>query len=272
MPVVPPHPYLDGASICFKGAEVLGGSGALSECSASCRANYLTYSCACRASNCFTAVVGAYYVTLCIFCLAAFLQCPHFCQTFVAMRIYKATDHLVLFQLCLLGLAASVPNILIPLNFNLTSVSNLTLPQPLKYVCPTGTEVSRTDATLNSVLPPDPFVYRVPQSSQVITFSRYSRTLSHEDVLACLLEAALDVIKEINLGHDGLIDMEETQANSNHVHLILHPDPRLTWKMWGTTISGIRNWVNSFEFLDCDFEIKILGYPGNFGSGLLVYL
>lgn len=188
------------------------------------------------------------------------------------MRIYKATDLFVLFQLCLLGLAASVPNIPIPLNLNLTSVPNWTLPQAPGYVYPVGTEVSRTDATLNSVLPPDPFIYRVPQSSQVITFSRYSRTLKREDVLACLLEAALDVIKEINLGHDGLIDMEEIQANSDRVHLILHPDPRLTWKTWGITITGIRNWVNSYEYLDCDFEIQILGYSGKFGSGLLVYL
>ncbi|KAF6218189.1 hypothetical protein HO133_006149 [Letharia lupina] len=169
------------------------------------------------------------------------------------MGIYKKTDILVLFQLYLLGLAALGSNIIILPNPNLTSVSNWTLPQPL------------------DVLPSDPFSYRVPQSSQVITFSRYSRTLKREDVLACLLEAALEVIKEINLDHDGPMDTEEIQASSGHSLLILHPNPRLTWRMWGTTITGISNFLNDFEFVDCDFEVEILGYSANFGSGLLVY-
>ncbi|KAF6236279.1 hypothetical protein HO173_005532 [Letharia columbiana] len=169
------------------------------------------------------------------------------------MGTYKKTDILVLFQLYLLGLAALGSNTIVLPNPNLTSVSNWTLPQPL------------------DVLPSDPFSYRVPQSSQVITFSRYSRTLKREDVLACLLEAALEVIKEINLGHDGPMDTEEIQASSGHSLLILHPDPRLTWSMWGTTITGISNFLNDFEFVDCDFEVEILGYSANFGSGLLVY-
>lgn len=188
------------------------------------------------------------------------------------MRIYKATELLVLFQLCLLSLAASAPNILLPLNSNLTSVSNWTLRQPLKYVHPFGTEVSRTDATLNSVLPSDPFSFRVPQSSQIITFSRYSRTLKREDVLACLLEAALEVIKEFNLGHDGPIDTQEIQAGSGHSLLILYPGSRLTWRMWGTTITGIKNFLTEFEFVDCDFDIEMIGYSAKFGSGHLVYL
>lgn len=187
------------------------------------------------------------------------------------MGIYKKTDILVLFQLYLLGLAALGSNIIILPNPNLTSVSNWTLPQPLEYAQSIGNEVSRTDSTSSSVLPSDPFSYRVPQSSQVITFSRYSRTLKREDVLACLLEAALEVIKEINLDHDGPMDTEEIQASSGHSLLILHPNPRLTWRMWGTTITGISNFLNDFEFVDCDFEVEILGYSANFGSGLLVY-
>lgn len=206
-----------------------------------------------------------------LYVLRLFLQYPRRYQTFIAMRIYKATDLLVLFQLCLLSLAASAANILLPFNSNLTSVSNWTLPQPLEYVHPLGTEVSRTDATLNSVLPSDPFSFRVPQSSQIITFSRYSRTLKREDVLACLLEAALEVIEEVNLGHDGPIDTEEIQAGSGHSLLILYPDPRLTWRTWGTTISGIKNFLTDYEFVDCDFDIELLGYRAKFGSGHLVY-
>lgn len=167
------------------------------------------------------------------------------------MRTYKAAVILVLFQLCLV-FAASPPNSLSLTNPNLTSVSNWTLPQPL------------------NVLPPDPYLYRVPQSSQSITFSRYSRTLRREDVQACLLEAALEVIKEINRD-DGPVDRNEVQTSSGHALLILHPDPRLTWRMWGTTIVGINNFLTIFEFVDCDFEIDIIGYSSTFGTGLLVY-
>lgn len=185
------------------------------------------------------------------------------------MRTYKAAVILVLFQLCLV-FAASPPNSLSLTNPNLTSVSNWTLPQPLKYVHPIGTSTLGTDAISSSVLPPDPYLYRVPQSSQSITFSRYSRTLRREDVQACLLEAALEVIKEINRD-DGPVDRNEVQTSSGHALLILHPDPRLTWRMWGTTIVGINNFLTIFEFVDCDFEIDIIGYSSTFGTGLLVY-
>ncbi len=187
------------------------------------------------------------------------------------MRIYKAAHIPVLFQLCLPGLAALAPNILGFPILNLTAVSNLTDPQLLEYTHPIGSEASRTDAILNSVLPSDPFLYRVPQSSQIITFSHYSRTLSREDVLACLLEAALEVIKEINLGHDGPMDTNEIQAESGHSLLIFHPDPRLTWGMWGTAITGIRSFLTEFEFVDCDFELELIGYSTKFGRGILVY-
>lgn len=92
-----------------------------------------------------------------------------------------------------------------------------------------------------------------------------------EDVLACLLEAALEVIKEINLGHDGPIDTDEIQASSGHALLILYPDVRLTWPMWGTTIGGINNFLTDFEFVDCDFDIELIGYRATFGRGILVY-
>ena len=123
------------------------------------------------------------------------------------------------------------------------------------------------------MLPTDPFLYRVPQSSQVITFSHYSRTLKREDVLGCLLEAALQVIKETKHGSDGPIEADEIQAKSGRALLILHPNsPRLTWGIWGTTINGISNWLSDYEFVDCDFDIALIGYSGSFGGGLLVYV
>lgn len=109
----------------------------------------------------------------------------------------------------------------------------------------------------------------------VITFSHYSTTLKREDVLSCFLEAALEVIKEINLGDDGPMDGQDhakVQAGSGHSLFMFYPDKRITWGMWGTAIGGINNFLTDFEFVDCDFEIEIFGYPGRFGNGLLTYL
>ncbi|KAM0805796.1 hypothetical protein BDR22DRAFT_816681 [Usnea florida] len=173
------------------------------------------------------------------------------------MRIYEIIDVLVLCQLCFTGLAAVTPDVSILHTFNLTSASSGTPSQSLGS---------------NSVRPPDPFSYQVPQSSQVVTFSRYSRTLEREDVLACLLSAALQVIKEVNQGPGGQINTKEIQARSGHALLIFHPDPSLTWRMWGTTLIGINSFFNYFEFVDCNFMIEIRGLSGTFGSGLLGYL
>ena len=127
---------------------------------------------------------------------------------------------------------------------------------------------------MSRALPSDPFLYRVPQSSMVIRFSHYSRTLKREDVLASLLEAALEVIKEINLGNDGPIDGGDAkvQADSGHSILLFYPDKRITWGMWGTAIGGINSFLTDFEFVDCDFEIEMLGYSSRFGNGLLTYI
>lgn len=107
----------------------------------------------------------------------------------------------------------------------------------------------------------------------VITFSHYSRDLNREDVLACLLAAALEAIKEINFGQDGPIDPRDTsiQTSSGHSLLTFYPDARITWGMWGTAVGGINKFLTEFEYVDCDFEIEILGYPADFGNGLLVY-
>ena len=180
----------------------------------------------------------------------------------------------LLSQLCVYGFAALPPVIPISESLNLTSSSNWTVPQPLGYVYPIRIESSKTDTNLNRVLPSDPFRYRVPQSSMIITFSHFSRHLKREDVLACLLAAALEAIKEINLGHHGPIDPRDTsiQTGSGNSVLIFYPDPRITWGMWGTAIGGINRFLAEFEFVDCDFEIEILGYSGQLGNGLLVYL
>ncbi len=64
----------------------------------------------------------------------------------------------------------------------------------------------------------------------------------------------------------------EVQAYSRAVHLILHPGDRMTWGMWGTTLRGLGDFVERWEYVDFDFEVREMGYAGVVGSGLLVYI
>lgn len=46
----------------------------------------------------------------------------------------------------------------------------------------------------------------------------------------------------------------------------------MTWGMWGTTLRGLSDFVEAWEFVDFDFEVRETGFRGVVGSGLLVYI
>ena len=123
-----------------------------------------------------------------------------------------------------------------------------------------------------SALPTDPVEFRIPSSTQSVRYSHYGRQLPRADVLSCLLQATSDVIRELNNGRDKWISKSELQKSSNSVHLILHPSNEMTWGMWGTTLRGLADFVERWEFRDLDFEITEFGLIGLTGSGMLVYL
>lgn len=70
MLVLPPDPYLDGASIGFKGAEVLAEVVRFLNVPQAVEPIHLTH--ACRAHNCFVTLVRRFYGFLHVVCLAAF--------------------------------------------------------------------------------------------------------------------------------------------------------------------------------------------------------
>ena len=81
-----------------------------------------------------------------------------------------------------------------------------------------------------------------------------------------------DVIRELNNGRDKWIGKSELQKSSNSVYLILHPSNEMTWGMWGTTLRGLADFVERWEFRDLDFEATEFGLTGVAGSGMLVYI
>ena len=133
------------------------------------------------------------------------------------MRSFGALILCLIAQLCANALAAApVPqplSLILPSTVNNSNPYNLTLP------------------TSYNALPSDPAIYTVPQSTQQILFSRYSRTLPQKDVLSCLLQAANLVIQELNKDNSGPIDTEEIQTYSGIAHLMFYPSNRMTWGM-----------------------------------------
>ena len=46
----------------------------------------------------------------------------------------------------------------------------------------------------------------------------------------------------------------------------------MTWGMWGTTLRGLADFVERWEFRDLDFEATEFGLIGVAGTGMLVYI
>jgi len=139
------------------------------------------------------------------------------------MRISFNSVILTILHLCIITLAAippsSVAATLQPITANGQNPYNLTAPRPL------------------NALPADPTLYIVPQSTQSIIFSRYSRTLPQKDVLSCLLQAANMAIKELNSGYNVPIDEDQIQTFSDVAHLIFYPSTKMTWGMVCSSLS-----------------------------------
>ena len=86
------------------------------------------------------------------------------------------------------------------------------------------------------------------------------------------MQATSDVIRELNNGKDKWIGKAELQKSSNSVYLILHPGNEMTWGMWGTTLRGLADFVERWEFRDLDFDVTEFGRVGLVGNGMLVYV
>lgn len=86
-----------------------------------------------------------------------------------------------------------------------------------------------------------------------IKFYGYGRQLPPRIPRVCLLKAHLAVI-----GHgSAYIPMggQEYQYAVNDVHLLLHPTAKMTWKVWGTTVMDILDFIETYAYVDLDFDV-----------------
>ncbi|KAL2049201.1 hypothetical protein ABVK25_010551 [Lepraria finkii] len=115
--------------------------------------------------------------------------------------------------------------------------------------------INITSSTPSNFLPPNPFIYKIPQSSLTIRFQNYLRPLQAANVALCMLQASNKVM--LHWCSDQPLDPTAFQTNSGSVSLKLVPDrgAGLTWYGWGETIRGLTYFVTTYGSLDMDFYV-----------------
>lgn len=150
---------------------------------------------------------------------------------------------------------------------NVTASINITSSTPSKYVqLPQDLKHTGTALNTRSVLPPNPFIYKIPQSPLTIRFQDYLQPLPATNVALCLLQASNEVT--MHGCSDQPIGPTAFQTNSGPVSLKLSPDTTegLTWYGWGETIRGLTYFVTTYGSLDMDFYVIEDGWTVSGGS------
>ena len=117
-------------------------------------------------------------------------------------------------------------------------------------------------------LPASPWTYHVPQTNIQVTVLFFEVVkVSEGDLLACLLQAANDIIAEIEIGVNQPICKKELAYDSYLVRLSLHPEPEMTWAMWGATIRGLTHFVEMYDPVSMLFDARDLRSEKTVGGG-----
>ncbi len=56
---------------------------------------------------------------------------------------------------------------------------------------------------------------------------------------------------------------------SGNVYLLLHQSGRMTWKVWETALQSIADFVETYEYVDMDFDVGQKRVKQFFGTGVL---
>ena len=121
--------------------------------------------------------------------------------------------------------------------------------------------------TSTSVLPRSPWTYQVPQTSIQITAIFFAVVgISDGDLLACLLHAANDIIARVDIVNQP-IGQRELVWNSGLVRLNLHPEPEMTWVMWGVAIRGLTHFLDLYDPVAILFDVRDLQLGKTVGGG-----
>lgn len=107
----------------------------------------------------------------------------------------------------------------------------------------------------NSSLPPQPWDYRVPQSTVTVRFNDYGPPLFAVDVAYCLLEAANFAFT--HWGDFDPIGPTTLVTSSGAAKLQLVTTNDINWYQWGTAIRGITQFLEMYEPVCMDFSIRL---------------
>ena len=107
-----------------------------------------------------------------------------------------------------------------------------------------------------SRLPSDPFFYNCPTTSSdptvVIKFYAYGVRIPYDDVAQGLQEATYLAQRHARREE---IPSSVRQFKSGDLRLIVHSKGRMTWGILQTAALGIWNFVNTYEYVDFDFDV-----------------
>ena len=90
--------------------------------------------------------------------------------------------------------------------------------------------------------------------------------MSDVDLLACLLHAANDIISQINHGVFQPIG-RVLEWDSARVRFNLHPEPEMTWAMWGAALRGLTHFVDLYDSVAILFDVRDLELGKTVGGG-----
>lgn len=122
-----------------------------------------------------------------------------------------------------------------------------------------------------SHLPNSPWIYHVPGTSIEVTVLLFQAlAVSEVDVLACLLNAANQVITHLRIAVSDFINEPELDWDSGLVRIRLSPGPQMTWLMWGATIEGLTHFLQLYDPVSILFEARDQLIGGSVGSGSIV--
>ena len=122
-----------------------------------------------------------------------------------------------------------------------------------------------------SRLPSDPFFYSCPTTSSdptvVIKFYAYGARIPYEDVAQVLQDAIYLAQRHARKEE---IPSSVRQFNSGDLRLIVHSKGRMTWGILQTAALGIWNFVDTYEYVDFDFDVgSTEGGVKYYGTGAL---
>ncbi|KAL9077365.1 MAG: hypothetical protein Q9161_000210 [Pseudevernia consocians] len=119
-----------------------------------------------------------------------------------------------------------------------------------------------TDVTTISVsnLPTDPLFSEIPRTSLLLKFHNYGPRLPLNPIYRTLQTAVEDV--RLHISHDpatGNVPMLPVFPGyvygAGDVRLLLRPQKVMTWGMWGDTLTGLRLFGESWEFVGLEFDV-----------------